>query len=104
MAPVMLAYSPYHNLRDGTAYPATLVAAGENDVRCRPWHSRKFVARLQHAGSGDRPVLLRMWASTGHATGRSARSDVEQTAEWLGFVMRHTGLAPVATASPEEGR
>jgi prolyl oligopeptidase len=105
MAPVMLAYSPYHNLREGIAYPATLVAAGENDVRCRPWHSRKFVARLQRAGGGDRPALLRTWAATGHGTGRSARSDVEQMAEWLGFVMRHTGLAPVAaTASAGEGR
>jgi prolyl oligopeptidase len=94
MAPVMFAYSPYHNLRDGVAYPATLVAAGENDVRCRPWHSRKFVARLEQANAATTPALLRMWTSTGHGTGRTARSDVAQTAEWLGFLMRHLGMAP----------
>ncbi|MGH2442471.1 MAG: prolyl oligopeptidase family serine peptidase, partial [Chloroflexota bacterium] len=67
-AAVLFAYSPYHNVRDGVSYPATLVVAGESDVRCPLWHSRKFVARLQNATSGDSPILLRVWKQTGHGT------------------------------------
>ena len=70
-----------------------LVAARANDVRCRPWHSRKFIAQLHH-DSGSQAALLRVWASTGHGTGRSARTEVEQTAEWLGFLMKHLDLEP----------
>lgn len=91
-ARVMFAYSPYHNVREGEHYPATLVACGETDVRCRPWHSRKTVARLQHANASPHPILLRIWKNTGHGTGRTRASEVEQTAEWLGFLMRQLGM------------
>jgi hypothetical protein len=57
---VLLAYSPYHNVADGTAYPAVLLTAGENDTRVDAWHARKMTARLLEATSSDRPVLLRL--------------------------------------------
>jgi prolyl oligopeptidase len=73
------AYSPYHNVRDGVAYPATLFLTGANDPRVEPWHSRKMTARLQAANAGDAPILLRTSDSSGHG-GDTALS--EQIAEW----------------------
>ena len=64
----LLAYSPYHNVVDGTAYPAVLLTAGENDSRVDAWHAKKMTARLQEATSSDRPVLLRL-DSAGHLAG-----------------------------------
>lgn len=94
LAPTLLAYSPYHNVRAGAAFPATLVVAGETDVRCPPWHSRKFVARLQGANAAGTPVLLRLLGDAGHMTGLSVAKRGGATAEWLGFLMRHIGLEP----------
>jgi prolyl oligopeptidase len=66
----LLAYSPYHNVHDGTAYPPVLVTAGEFDPRVDAWHAKKMVARLQAATSSDQPILLRMEAG-GHGVGQS---------------------------------
>jgi prolyl oligopeptidase len=86
---VLLAYSPYHNVRDGERYPATLVVCGDSDIRCPAWHGRKFVARLQQATSSGRPVLFRVLEDAGHL------STVERsTHEWLGFVMAELGMTP----------
>ena len=87
LAPVLHAYSPYHNVRDGERYPATLVICGDSDIRCPAWHGRKFAARLQQATTSGRPVLLRVLADAGHM------STVERsTHEWLGFVMAELGI------------
>ena len=56
----LLDYSPYHNVKDGTDYPAVLLTAGENDTRVDAWHAKKMTARLQAATASDRPVLLRL--------------------------------------------
>ncbi|HEY7421603.1 MAG TPA: prolyl oligopeptidase family serine peptidase [Gaiellaceae bacterium] len=93
-AQVLRAYSPYHNVRDGERYPATLVVCGENDIRCPPWHGRKLAARLQHANSGDRPVLLRVWPDAGHLAATAGHPG--RAAEWLGFVMAELGLEPAS--------
>jgi prolyl oligopeptidase len=90
LAPVLAAYSPVHNVREGTAYPATLVVCGGDDVRCLPWQGRKLVAALQHATTGERPVLLRVWEGYGHVS--ALVSEPWQTAEWLGFVLDELGL------------
>jgi prolyl oligopeptidase PreP (S9A serine peptidase family) len=74
---VLLAYSPYHNVVDGTAYPAVLLTAGENDTRVDAWHAKKMTARLQEATSSDRPVLLRL-ESTGHLAGHSPSPSTRQ--------------------------
>jgi prolyl oligopeptidase len=64
----LMDYSPYHNVKDGTAYPAVLLTAGENDTRVDAWHAKKMTARLQAASTSGRPVLLRLEAS-GHLAG-----------------------------------
>ena len=56
----LLSYSPYHNVREGTAYPATMIVSGDSDQNCNPLHARKMTARLQAAnasGSSDIPRL-----------------------------------------------
>ena len=87
-APLLMAWSPYHNLRE-TAYPPVLVWTGENDARCAPWHARKFAARLQHEARSPVNVLLRARADGGHL---SVGTDPDQVAEWLGFLMTALGL------------
>jgi prolyl oligopeptidase len=64
-----LAYSPVHNTRPGTCYPATIIHTGKYDDRVVPWHSYKFAAALQHAQGCDRPILLSVEQRAGHASG-----------------------------------
>jgi prolyl oligopeptidase len=93
---VLLAYSPYHNVVDGTAYPAVLLTAGQNDTRVDAWHAKKMTARLQEATSSDRPVLLRL-ESTGHLAG-SLDQAIDETTDWHTFLFDQLGLGyrPVA--------
>ena len=65
-APVLHAYSPYHQIRPGTAYPAILFDANANDETCPPWHSRKTAARIAEATTSGRRVLLRVRRDGGH--------------------------------------
>ena len=94
----LLAYSPYHNVVDGTAYPAVLLTAGENDTRVDAWHAKKMTARLQQATSPDRPVLLRLKA-TGHLAG-SLDQVIDETTDWHAFLFDQLGLGyrPVGPA------
>ncbi|MCI0636719.1 MAG: prolyl oligopeptidase family serine peptidase, partial [Actinobacteria bacterium] len=91
-ARILHAYSPYHNVRDGVRYPATLVVSTANDVRCPPWHGRTMVARLQEANPSGRPILLRVWDNAGHLSPIAGSS--QQIAEWLGFIMEQLELNP----------
>jgi prolyl oligopeptidase len=84
----MLGYSPYHNILDGTAYPAVLLATFDGDTRVDPMHARKMCAALQHATSSDRPVLLRTESGVGHA-GRSRSAWLGYFADVLGFFAHH---------------
>jgi prolyl oligopeptidase len=88
----LLAYSPLHNLRDGTAYPATLVVTGDHDDRVVPLHSHKFIAALQRAQTGDRPVLTRIEVDTGHGFGKPSAMVASEWADLLAFAAHHTGL------------
>jgi prolyl oligopeptidase len=90
----LLAYSPLHNLRDGTAYPATLVVTGDHDDRVVPLHSHKFMAALQHAQAGSAPVLTRIEVDTGHGFGKPAAMVASEWADLLAFAAHHTGLRP----------
>ncbi|MGI5163875.1 prolyl oligopeptidase family serine peptidase [Spirillospora sp. CA-253888] len=86
------AYSPYHRVRPGVDYPATLFAVFGGDTRVDPMHARKMCAALQWATSGDRPVLLRHEGEVGHgprATGRA----LDLAADLLAFAAAGTGLA-----------
>lgn len=89
-AEVIFRYSPYHNIRDGLAYPAVFQFFGEKDESSAPFHGRKFTARLNEANAGDNPILLRVWSDTGHAG--LGPTGVMQIAEWLSFVMSQLGL------------
>jgi prolyl oligopeptidase len=91
----LLGYSPYHHVRAGTRYPATLFTVFDGDTRVDPLHARKLCAALQHATSGEidtRPVLLRREADVGHG-GRAISRSVELSADTLAFLAHHTGLA-----------
>jgi prolyl oligopeptidase len=90
-AEILAGCSPCHRVADGVVYPATLVACAAHDVRCPPWHSRKLVAAMQRATSGDAPIRLRVWDD---ATHMSHVGDVDQAADWLGFVMGEIRLSP----------
>ena len=87
-----LAYSPLHNVRPGTRYPATLVVTGDHDDRVVPLHSHKFTAALQHAQAGERPVLTRVEVATGHGAGKPAALLAAEWADLLAFAAHHTGL------------
>jgi prolyl oligopeptidase len=88
----LYAYSPYHHVRDGTAYPAVLFPCGENDGRVNPAHSRKMTARLQAATSSGHPVLLRMTASAGHGMGSSLKDRVAEQADIYAFLFEELGV------------
>ena len=90
----LYAYSPYHRVKDGVAYPAVLFTAGANDGRVDPANSRKMTARLQAATSSGRPVLLRIAGGTGHGQGMSMSMRVEQDADAYAFLMHELGMKP----------
>ncbi|GAB3275810.1 prolyl oligopeptidase family serine peptidase [Actinocorallia lasiicapitis] len=88
----LLSYSPYHHVKEGTAYPATLFTVFESDSRVDPLHARKLCAALQHATSADRPILLRNEAEVGHGA-RSLTRSVDLSVDTMSFLARYTGLA-----------
>jgi prolyl oligopeptidase len=89
----LYAYSPYHHVKDGTAYPAVLLTSGENDGRVDPYNSRKMAARLQAANPSGRPVLLRISMDTGHGMGTPLKTRVEEEADTYAFLMAQLGMA-----------
>jgi prolyl oligopeptidase len=98
----LLAYSPYHHVHEGTAYPATLFTVFDGDTRVDPLHGRKLAAALQHATSAtitEQPVLYRMEREAGHAA-RSVSKSVGLIADTLGFLAAQSGLE-VTRASVE---
>ena len=88
----LYAYSPYHHVKDGAAYPAILFSTGENDGRVDPYNSRKMVARLQAADPKGRPILLRISGDTGHGIGTSLDKRVAEDADGLSFLMSQLGM------------
>jgi prolyl oligopeptidase len=86
------AYSPYHAVKDGTAYPAVLLMAGENDMRVNASHSRKMTARLQAATSSSYPILLRTSSTAGHGAGTSYSEGIMQEAEIYAFLFDQLGM------------
>ncbi len=78
-------YSPYHNLREGVNYPATLVTTADHDDRVVPAHSFKFAARLQKAHKGDSPVLIRIETNAGHGAGKPTAKIIDEQADKWAF-------------------
>ncbi len=88
------AYSPYHAVKDGTSYPATLLLTGANDPRVEPWHSRKMTARLQAAQGGDAPILLRTTDKAGHGIGTALSEQIAEQTDALSFLFARLGVTP----------
>jgi prolyl oligopeptidase len=84
--PWLRAYSPYHHVRAGTAYPAVLLATAESDTRVDPMHARKLAARLQAATSSPRPILLRLESRAGHGAGKPLTKVLEELTDTWAFV------------------
>ena len=86
------AYSPLHNLKPGTAYPATLVTTADHDDRVVPAHSFKFAATLQKCNSGDKPALIRIDTKAGHGGGKPLAKVLEEQADIYAFIMYNLGM------------
>jgi prolyl oligopeptidase len=88
----LYAYSPYHHVREGTAYPAVLIEAAESDGRVDPLHARKMAARLQAATSSDQPILLRLETKAGHGQGKPRAKVVEELTDVWSFLFWQLGM------------
>jgi prolyl oligopeptidase len=85
-------FSPCQSVEAGTQFPSVYIEAGENDPRCPPWHARKFAALLQHAQSGEDPILLRVWRNAGHGGATPRKIQIDEQAEWIAFLAKELGL------------
>lgn len=85
------AYSPVHNVKENTQYPATLVTTGDHDDRVVPAHSFKFAAALQEKQTGDNPTLIRIETNAGHGAGTPVSKTIEQYADIFGFTLYNMG-------------
>ena len=85
-------YSPLHNIKTGTAYPATLVTTADHDDRVVPAHSFKFAATMQAAQAGPNPVLIRIDTNAGHGAGKPTAKVIEEAADIWSFVMQALGM------------
>ena len=88
----LYAYSPLHNLKSGTNYPATMITTADHDDRVVPAHSFKFAAALQAAHQGDNPVLIRIETKAGHGAGKPTTKIIEEAADKWGFLVANLGM------------
>ena len=89
----LAAYSPVHNVRPGTKYPAILITTADHDDRVVPAHSFKYAAALQAAQAGDAPVIIRIDTKSGHGAS-STTKQLEQTADIYSFLFYNLGITP----------
>jgi prolyl oligopeptidase len=89
---VLRAYSPLHNIRPHTAYPALIVTTADTDDRVVPGHSFKYAAALQAADLGPRPQLIRIETRAGHGSGKPTDKAIEEAADVMAFMAYWTGL------------
>jgi prolyl oligopeptidase len=94
----LYAYSPYHQVKDRTVYPAVLFLTGENDHRVNPLHSRKMTARLQAANGSNHPILLRTSSNSGHGIGTALDEQIEERSDAMSFLFDQLGMAYVPVA------
>jgi prolyl oligopeptidase len=98
--PYLLKYSPYQNVKDGTAYPAIMFFTGDSDTRVDPLHARKMTPLMQAASSSGRPILLHYSLSGGHSEGVSVEQQIQDGADQLAFLWNETGAATGQRAAP----
>jgi len=85
----LYAYSPYHNIADGTEYPAVLVTTADTDDRVVPGHSFKYVAKLQEAQGGSAPILIRIETRAGHGAGSPTEMLIDDAADQWAFLVKN---------------
>jgi len=85
---VNIKYSPLHNIKPGTRYPATFITTADHDDRVVPAHSFKFAATLQAAQAGPAPVLIRIETEAGHGAGKATSKIIEERADMFGFLVK----------------
>jgi prolyl oligopeptidase len=90
----LYAYSPYHHVEDGTAYPAALFMTADTDTRVDPMHAKKMTARLQAANGGPNPILLRIEPKAGHGAGKPISKQVEEWTDIYSFLFWQLGMTP----------
>nr|WP_091524888.1 prolyl oligopeptidase family serine peptidase [Paenimyroides ummariense] len=85
-------YSPVHNVKAGTSYPATMVTTGDHDDRVVPAHSFKFAAELQEKNAGNNPMLIRIDVNAGHGAGKSVQQTINENADIQAFTLWNMGV------------
>lgn len=90
----LIKYSPLHNLKKGTNYPATLITTADHDDRVVPAHSFKFAANLQNCHKGPNPVLIRIDEKAGHGAGKPIGKLIDEQADVWSFVFYNLGMKP----------
>src|SRR6266550_1674448 len=90
--PYLYKYSPLHNIRAGTRYPATLVTTADHDDRVVPGHSFKFTATLQAAQAGPQPVLIEIETKAGHGAGKPTSKLIEEQGDRMAFLVKNLGM------------
>ncbi len=88
----LYAYSPLHNVKPGTKYPATMVTTADTDDRVFPAHSFKYAAALQEAQGGDAPILIRVETKAGHGAGKPISKSIQEQADIYGFLVKSLGM------------
>src|SRR6476661_4575759 len=92
--PTIHGYSPLHNLKPGTAYPATMITTADHDDRVVPAHSFKFASTLQETHAGEKPVLIRIETKAGHGAGKPTAKIIEELADEWAFLVRELDIDP----------
>jgi len=90
----LYAYSPLHNVKPGTAYPATMITTADHDDRVFPAHSFKFAAALQAAQSGSNPILIRIETRAGHGAGKPTSKRIEEATDQWAFLVKTFQMKP----------
>jgi prolyl oligopeptidase len=91
--PYLIKYSPLHNVKDGVAYPATLITTADTDDRVAPGMAKKFAARLQAATAGPAPSLIRVETKAGHGAGKPIQKIIDEEADIYAFLFKVLEIA-----------
>ena len=99
----LVKYSPLHNLKTGTCYPATMITTADHDDRVVPAHSFKFAATAQVAQAGRNPVIIRIDTKAGHGVGKPTSKQIEEVADRWGFLTKalNVDVAPTVAGGSE---
>jgi prolyl oligopeptidase len=96
----LVKYSPLHNLKAGTCYPATMITTADHDDRVVPAHSFKFAATAQAAQAGANPVIIRIDTKAGHGAGKPTGKQIEEVADRWGFLTKALNVEVAPTVAP----